>query len=108
MRKSWFVVAGLVVGLAGLVSHPNAQPPDVVFHGIGDLPGPGGVGSAVRDATATLGTSTLDAAGVATLNISTLPLKNNGQAMTHNIKAKYLGDASNQNSTSNTVAQTVR
>jgi hypothetical protein len=64
MRRSWYLAAGLVIGLAGYVGHPRAQPPDAVFYGIGDLPGPGGVGSAVRDATRVGGT--IYAAGAST------------------------------------------
>jgi hypothetical protein len=44
--------------------------------------------------------------GTATVTISTLSLKS-GKTDTHNIKAKYLGDAYNGNSTSATLAQVV-
>jgi hypothetical protein len=44
--------------------------------------------------------------GTATFTISTLSLKN-GKTATHNIKAKYLGDTYNANSTSATYAQVV-
>ena len=58
------------------------------------------------EGSATLGTGTLDATGHATFSTSSLALKN-GKAMTHNIKAKYLGDAYNTTSTSATYAQVV-
>jgi hypothetical protein len=53
-----------------------------------------------------LGTGTLDGTGHATFSISSLSLKS-GKTMTHNIKAKYVGDAYNTTSTSNTYAQVV-
>jgi hypothetical protein len=59
------------------------------------------------EGSTTHGSATLNAAGNATFSITTLPLKN-GKAATHSVKAKYLGDANNQNSTSTTLAQTVQ
>jgi hypothetical protein len=71
---------------------------------------PTGVVEFIEGST-THGSATLDATGNATFGISTLPLKKNGMAATHNVRAKYLGDGNNQNSTSNpltTLAQTVQ
>jgi hypothetical protein len=58
------------------------------------------------EGSTTLGTGTLDATGHAKFSTSSLALKN-GKAMTHNIKAKYLGDAYDTTSTSATYAQVV-
>ena len=62
-----FVVLGVVLGLASLTTgRSRAQAPTSIFHGIGDLAGPGGVGSAVRDATRVGGT--IYAVGASTVN----------------------------------------
>jgi hypothetical protein len=58
------------------------------------------------EGSTTLGIGTLDATGHATFSTSSLALKS-GKTMTHNIKAKYLGDAYNGTSTSATYAQVV-
>jgi hypothetical protein len=60
------LVAGLLIGVASFASRPSAQAPAPAFHGIGDLPGGGDVGSAVRDATRVNGT--LYAVGASTVN----------------------------------------
>ena len=57
---------------------------------------------ALKEGSTTIATTTLDASGVATFNISTLSLGK------HNLKAAYAGDTSNTNSTSNTYTQTVK
>ena len=53
-----------------------------------------------------LGTAVIDATGTATFSTSGLTLKN-GKTTTHNVKAKYLGDAYNTASTSLVIAQVV-
>jgi hypothetical protein len=58
------------------------------------------------EGSTTLGTGILDATGQATFATTSLALKN-GKTATHNIKAKYLGDAYNTTSTSATFAQVV-
>ena len=57
---------------------------------------------ALKEGSTTIATTTLNASGVATFNISTLSLGK------RNLKAVYAGDASNTNSTSNTYQQTVK
>jgi putative Ig domain-containing protein len=55
-----------LIGIIGFSDRSRAQGPGVVFHGIGDLPGVGSVGSAVRDATRVDGT--IYAVGASTVN----------------------------------------
>jgi hypothetical protein len=57
---------------------------------------------ALKEGNTTIATTTLNASGVATFNISTLSVGK------HNLKTVYAGDASNTNSTSNTYQQTVQ
>jgi hypothetical protein len=56
----------------------------------------------LKEGSTTLATATLDASGVARLDVSTLP------AGRHNLKAVYSGDAYTFTSTSNTYTHTVR
>lgn len=68
------VLGGTLCGLAAPTGRAQAPPPTsaAAFHGIGDLAGPGGVGSAVRDATRVDGV--LYAVGSSTVNATaTLP-----------------------------------
>jgi hypothetical protein len=58
----------------------------------------------LKEGNTTLGTATLDAAGNASVILSSLA----AQRPPHNIKAQYAGDANHSNSTSNTVQQIVR
>ena len=57
MRQSTsWILLSVVIGVAAWMGHPKAQGPATVFVGIGDLPGTGGISSAVRDATRVSGT----------------------------------------------------
>jgi len=58
--------------------------------------------ASLKEGNTTLLTTTLNASGVASFNISTLTTGK------HNMKVVYAGDANNLNSTSNTLTQTVK
>jgi hypothetical protein len=91
-----------------LSSSPNPSAPgQPVTFSIGVTSSAGSIPTGLvtlKEGNTTLGTATLDAAGNASVILSSLA----AQRPPHNIKAQYAGDANHSNSTSNTVQQIVR
>jgi hypothetical protein len=97
------VTAGTVDTTTALTSslNPSSYRQQVLFTATVS-PSSGATGTVTfMDGGSTLGSSTLDASGVATLSVSSLAVG------THSITAQYGGDASHNGSTSAAVSQTV-